>query len=122
VPVVVANAAGIQGAAAKVTHELSAAGWDLLTPTNASTQETASTVYYMGGRLASAQAIAASLGLPSTAVAPYTSAVPLATVGSAQIIVIVGPALATASPPVTTPTVATTTTTTKSTTTTTRAH
>ena len=95
VPVLVANASGVSGAAATVSSRLQQVGsWDLLPPVNASTTVPSSHVYYVAGQQQAAEAIASSLHLPSSAVAPYTTAAPIATIGAAEVVVVVGPDLA----------------------------
>jgi cytoskeletal protein RodZ len=94
VPVVVANASGINGAAAAVTAQLKPDGWALLPPTNASAEVTASHVYYVAGFKPEADAIASSLQLPATSVGPYTTAAPISSIGTADVAVVVGPDLA----------------------------
>jgi hypothetical protein len=113
VPVVVANASGVTGAAAKISTQLATGGWDLLAPVNATKDVTTSSVYYVAGFQPEAAIIATSLHLPASAVAPYTTAVPISSVGTAEVVVVVGPDLAdkTASAAATTSTAAATTTT-----------
>jgi cytoskeletal protein RodZ len=94
VVVMVANGSEVNGAAAAVTAELRPAGWDLLTPTNAATSVTATQIYYVAGYEKSADAIATSLQLPTSVVAPYTTAAPITSLGSALVAVVVGPDLA----------------------------
>jgi hypothetical protein len=94
VPVVVYNGSDVNGAAAAVTAQLQPGGWKLLTPADASTNVTSSTVYYVAGFEAQADAVASSLGLPASAVAPYTTAAPISSIGSAEVAVVVGPDLA----------------------------
>lgn len=112
VPVVVANASGVTGAAAKISSQLAASGWDLLTPVNATSDVATSSVYYVAGFQPEANTIATSLHLPASAVAPYTTAVPISSLGTAEVVVIAGPDLAdsTASAATTTTTAVTTTT------------
>jgi len=94
VPVLVANASGITGAATAVTTQLQTAGWDLLPPVNASAQVTKSNVYYVAGQQKSAAAVATSLQLPASAVVPYTTSAPVSSIGTAEVLVVVGPDLA----------------------------
>jgi hypothetical protein len=94
VPVVVANASGVSGAAADVTAELRPGGWNLLAPTNATASETSSHVYYLAGFEPEAKTIATTLQLPASAVVPYTTAAPISSIGTAQVLVVVGPDLA----------------------------
>ena len=94
VVVMVANGSEVNGAAAAVTAELRPGGWDLLAPTNAATSVTATQIYYVAGYEKSADAIATSLHLPTSVVAPYTTAAPVTSIGSALVAVVVGPDLA----------------------------
>jgi LytR cell envelope-related transcriptional attenuator len=93
VPVLVANASGVTGAAAAISSQLAPGGWDLLAPVNASTDVPASHVYYLTGQQASATTIATSLGIPAASVLPYSAAVPVSTIGTAQVVVVAGPDL-----------------------------
>jgi hypothetical protein len=93
VPVLVTNASGITGAAAALSARIQASGWDMLPPTNATSDVTTSSIYYMPGFQPSAASIASSLSLPATAVVPYTSAAPVTSVGTAKVIVVAGPDL-----------------------------
>jgi hypothetical protein len=111
VPVVVANASGVTGAAATISTQLEAGGWDLLPPVNATADVPTSHVYYVAGFLESAAVIASSLHLPPTAVAPYTTAVPISSIGTADVVVVAGPDLNVTPTTSTTTTVATTATT-----------
>ncbi len=94
VPVLVANATGVGGAAGNVTNQLQAAGWSMQPPVNASARVPSSHVYYVAGRQQQADAIALALHLPSTAVAAYTTAAPISSIGTAEVVVVVGPDLA----------------------------
>jgi hypothetical protein len=110
VPVLVANASGVNGAAATVSNRLQVGGWNLLPPVNASTKVPTSHVYYVAGQQQAADAIAASLHLPASEVLPYTTAAPITTIGTAEVVVVVGPDLAAASASTTTTTAAARTT------------
>jgi hypothetical protein len=115
VSVLVANASGVTGAAAAVTNELRPGGWNLESPVNASAHVSTSTVYYLAGQQQSAESIAAALHLSSSAVGPYTTAAPISSIGTAEVLVVVGPDLASrssAAPTTTTATTAATTATT----------
>jgi hypothetical protein len=94
VPVLVANASGVSGAAATVTNQLQVGGWALQPPVNASAQVPASHVYYVAGQEQAATQIAKSLHLPASAVVPYTTAAPITSIGTAEVVVVVGPDLA----------------------------
>ena len=101
VPVMVANASGTPGAAATVTNRLQLGGWTVLTPVNASTHVTSSSVYYVQGQKSAAITLASSLGLPSSVVAPYTTAAPVSSIGTAELLVVVGPDLVSGGTPTT---------------------
>ena len=95
VPVLVANASGTPGAAASVTNQLQVAGWNVQAPINASANVSTSSVYYVAGQKASAIAVAATLHLPPSVVLPYTTAAPVSTIGTAEVLVVVAPDLTT---------------------------
>ncbi len=106
VPVLVANASGVTGAAAAISARLQAIGWTMQTPIDASISQTTSHVYYVAGQKAAADEVASDLHLPSSEVLPYTTAAPVSTIGTAEVLVAVGPDLAsTVSPSATTTTV-----------------
>jgi LytR cell envelope-related transcriptional attenuator len=94
VPVVVANASGVTGAAAKISSQLATGGWDMLAPVNATSEVTTSSVYFVAGFQSEAEIIASSLHLAASAVAPYTTAVPISSIGTADVVVVAGPDLA----------------------------
>lgn len=94
VPVLVANGSGVTGAAGLISTRLQTAGWEVLPPVNASSNVGTSTVYYVSGHQASADGVAASLGLTSSAVRPYASSVPVSAIGTAVVVVVAGPDLA----------------------------
>lgn len=94
VPVLVVNASGQAGAAATVTNELQVAGWNVQAPMNATANVSTSAVYYVSGQKAAAEAVAATLHLPASAVLPYTTAAPVSTIGTAEVLVVVAPDLA----------------------------
>ena len=109
VPVLVANASGVTGAAAAFTSQLQVAGWNVQAPINATADVSTSAVYYVAGQKEAAEEIAASLHIPSSAVLPYTTAAPVTTMGTAEVLVVIAPDLA-ASVASTTSTTTTTTT------------
>jgi hypothetical protein len=94
VPVLAANASGVPGAAGAVTTQLQTAGWDMLPPVNAAAQVTVTNIYYVAGQKAAAQSVAKALVLPSTSVAPYTTSAPVSSIGTAEVVVVIGPDLA----------------------------
>jgi LytR cell envelope-related transcriptional attenuator len=94
VKVLVANASDANGVAGFYTTKLSGAGWGTLTATSASTTETTSAVYYATGQQGAATAIAATLGVPASAVQPLSSAVPVQGTTGASVVVVAGNDLA----------------------------
>jgi hypothetical protein len=102
VPVLVANASGITGAAAALSSQLQGGGWDLLPPVNATTDVATSSVYYLAGFQPQAAAIASSLHVPATAVVPYTTAALAGTIGTAEVVVVAGPDISSSSTTTTT--------------------
>ena len=94
VTVVVANATSVNGVAAHYSTLLSQQGWATKTPGDASTTATTSTVYYAAGQQAAATEIAATLGLPATAVQPISSATPISGTAGIDVVVVIGQDLA----------------------------
>ena len=97
VPVLVANASGKSGSAATITNELQVAGWNVQAPINATANVATSSVYYVVGQKVAATAVAATLHLPPSVVLPYTTAAPVSTIGTAEVLVVVAPDLASSS-------------------------
>ncbi|MHB1446492.1 MAG: LytR C-terminal domain-containing protein, partial [Acidimicrobiales bacterium] len=93
VRVVGANGTSTSGAAGKLASKLRAGGYDTLAPTNTTSPANASAVYYAPGYQGDADAVASASGLTSSAVQPVSSSVPVA-VGSADVVVIIGPDIA----------------------------
>jgi LytR cell envelope-related transcriptional attenuator len=94
VNVLVANASQTNGIAAYYSGKLAAAGWGTLTPVTATTATATSSVYYATGQQQSAQAVAVSLGVPTSAVQPLGSTVPVASTTGADVVVVAGNDLA----------------------------
>lgn len=89
VKVYVANASGKSGAAGKVSAVL--AGKQYPTPAVGDAATAATTmVYFLPGSEAQAQLVATSLNLPTTSVAPMPSPAPVASLGSATVLVVIG--------------------------------
>ncbi|HWE70308.1 MAG TPA: LytR C-terminal domain-containing protein [Acidimicrobiales bacterium] len=122
VPVVVANGSNVTGAAGSISTRLQSAGWQVLPAENATSNVTASVVYYVAGFQPSAAAIAQLLGVPTSGIQPLTSAAPVGAVGAADVVVVVGPDVASKIGTTTTTTTRATTTTTRPATTTTKAN
>ena len=94
VKVQVANATSTPGVATRVTQTLQTQGWNTLPPVNSTTQVASSMVYYASGKKVAGAQIAQELGLPVTAIAPLTAAVPVTGATGDDIVVLVGPNLA----------------------------
>jgi hypothetical protein len=96
VRVQVANGTLTANLARDYTQRLQAAGWDTLPPANAATKAAASVIYYTPGNKASALAIAAEVKLSASAVQPLNGLSPVAGAANDDVIVVLGPDLATA--------------------------
>jgi len=96
IKVQVANGSGTAGVATRVTQTLQTQGWNTLPPVNASSQVATSSIYYAANRKPQALEIASELQLPASAVQPLTTAVPVAGGAGDDVVVVVGPNLATA--------------------------
>jgi hypothetical protein len=94
VKVQVANGSTTAGVATRITQQLQTLGWNTLPPVNASSQVTASVVYYAANRRAQALEIASELNLAATAAQPLTTSVPVAGAAGDDVVVVVGPDLA----------------------------
>ncbi len=90
VPVLVANGSGVQGQAATVSRQLSAGGWDVIPPVNATATVATTGVYFVAGQSAAADAVAAALHLSPSVVAPFTTSVPVASAAGADVVVVIG--------------------------------
>jgi len=93
VKVITANGTDVKGVARKATDQLKAAGYNVLSPTDAQ-KVTASAVYFVGDYMREAEAVAASLALPPTSAVALPTPPPLADVRGANVVVVVGPELA----------------------------
>jgi hypothetical protein len=92
--VLVANATNTNGAASAVSSLLSGKGFSTLAPVNALTVVSASQVYAIGAaNVGAARQVAAALGLPASSIEPASQPVPVASVGAATVVVVVGPDL-----------------------------
>jgi hypothetical protein len=94
VKVVVSNGTSTKGLAGTLSKKLAGIGYDVLAPTNTTARATA--VYYAAGYQGDALAVANSSGIGPNAVQQLgaTSPLPAAQVHGAQVIVIIGPDLA----------------------------
>jgi hypothetical protein len=92
--VLVANATTTNGVAGDVTAYLASKGFGTLTATNALVKVPASEIFTVGGATADVQAVAAALTLPATSIEPAASSAPVSSTAGANVVVIVGPDLA----------------------------
>jgi hypothetical protein len=91
VTVLVANGSGTVGAAAKVTKLISDAGYTTLTAVDANNRSTpATTVYYGAGYHADAVALAGLIGAPVPGVQPMPLPVPVSSLESANVLIVLG--------------------------------
>ena len=96
VSVLVANGTGQGALAAHYTTQLAAQGWAMKSPVDTTTTVPASAVYYAAGQQEAAATIATSLGLKPAAVLALTTTVPVTGASGNDVVVIIGPDLATA--------------------------
>jgi hypothetical protein len=94
VKVQVANGTATAGVATQLTNTLQTAGWNTLPPVNATSSASTSVVYYAANRKWAAQEIASELKLASSAVQPLTTSVPVPGAAGDDVIVLIGPDLA----------------------------
>lgn len=93
VKVIAANGTDVKGVARKATDQLKAAGYNVLSPTDAQ-KVTASAVYFVGDYMREAEAVATNLALPPESVTALPTPPPLADARGATVVVVVGPELA----------------------------
>ena len=96
VKVQVANGTSTSGVATTLTNTLQTAGWNTLPPVNATSSASSSVVYYAANRKWAAEEIATELKLSSSAVQPLTTSVPVPGAAGDDVIVLIGPDLASA--------------------------
>ena len=94
VKVLVANGTQQNGAAAQLTQVLQGQGWSMSTPTNATSQASATTVYYAPTKQPEAALVASQLGVSLSAVQPLTAAAPVTGTTGIDVVVVIGPDLA----------------------------
>jgi len=93
IKVLVANGSSVNGAAGATTDSLEALGYVTATPTNAE-RVPATVVYFTEGYQPEAQALAAAIGAPPTSVTPMPAVAPVDDLQLANVLVVVGPELA----------------------------
>ncbi|HZU80219.1 MAG TPA: LytR C-terminal domain-containing protein [Acidimicrobiales bacterium] len=92
--VLVANGTNTNGAAGTWTQFLSGKGYATLSAVDALTTVHATQIYAVNGATAAADQVAQALGLTASAVEPASMPIPVASVGNAAVVVVVGPDLA----------------------------
>ena len=95
IKVQVANGTSTAGVATQITSTLQAAGWNMLPPVNATSTASKSVVYYAANRKWAAEEIAAELKLPASSVTALTTSVPVPGAAGDDVVVLIGPDLAT---------------------------
>jgi hypothetical protein len=90
VSVVVANGTSTDGQAAHYTAVLAPGGWNMQTPTDATTTVATSAVYYAAGEQEAAASIATTIGVTPANVLPLTTAVPVSGVSGIDVVVVIG--------------------------------
>lgn len=95
VKVLVANGSGTNGAAGGTTDALEALGYVTWTPTNAE-RVPSTVVYFTDGYQPEAEALAEAIGAPAAAVTQMPAVAPVDDLQLANILVVVGPDLASA--------------------------
>ena len=96
VKVLVANGTSTAGLASRVSETLRTKGYTTLTPTDTASKVTTSMVYFEPGYGDDAAAIASKLGLALSAVGAVPTPSPVASLGTANVLVVAGPNLNTA--------------------------
>ena len=94
VTVIVANGSGIDGAASRLTTTLKGKGYNAAEPTNARQNVSTTSVYFVTGYKAEAQAVAVAFGAPGSSVKAMPTPAPITNLAGAQVLVVVGPDLA----------------------------
>ena len=89
VTVLVANATGVKGAAGRFRDELAAKGYQTIDPTDTRTKPLPSGVFFIEGYEAEARALATTLD-PAPPVAAMPAEPPVADLGAAQVLLVVG--------------------------------
>lgn len=91
VTVRVFNGTQISGAAGKVTNQLAQLGYDVVAPSDASTQNISTTsIYYSPGFQNQAVQLASAIGLGSSAIKPLSYSAPIPTVQPSDLNVVLG--------------------------------
>lgn len=96
VRVLTANGTDVKGAGGRIKDRLMAAGYNTLAATDTRAKATESTVYFAAGYEREAAKVAEALGLAPTTVKAMPTPAPVADLKAANVLVVVGPDLASA--------------------------
>jgi len=88
--VIVANGSGVAGLAGQTSETLAGLGFQTLEPTNVEEGVIDSSVYYVEGSEPAAVEVAAALGLAASSVQPLPTPPPVASLGDAVVLVVLG--------------------------------
>jgi len=94
VKVLVANGTSEANAAGHFAQKLQQQGWNVGTPQNATLTASTTTIYYAPSLQQAAALVASELGVPTTALQPLSSAVPVANATGLGVVVVIGSDLA----------------------------
>jgi hypothetical protein len=89
--VIAAKGSKIKGLAGRTKTQLQGAGYTSVVATDATTEASTSIVYFAAGFEADAKAVAAVLGMPPARLGDMPAQVPVASVGDAKVVIILGP-------------------------------
>lgn len=95
VKALVANGSGVNGAAGAATDALESLGYVTGTPTDAAERVPETVVYFVDGYQKEAEALAEAIGASASSVAPIPPVAPVADLQLANVLVVLGPDLAT---------------------------
>ncbi len=90
----VANGSQVPNAAGHFTNILRNMGYTVLAARDTISPETSSYVYYLPGAKADAIEVAGALQIPTSSVAAMPATPPVATMGTAEVLVVLGPTIA----------------------------
>jgi LytR cell envelope-related transcriptional attenuator len=94
VKVLVANGTSEANAAGHFAQKLQQQGWNVGTPQNATSTASTTTIYYAPTQQQAAALVASELGVPTTALQPVSSSVPVANATGLGVVVVIGSDLA----------------------------
>jgi hypothetical protein len=96
IKVIVANGTTTAGLAARVSNLIHGKGYNTLASTNATVKPPSTIIYFAPSYSADAAALASKLNLPASAVQAMATPPPVANLNGANILVVIGPDLASA--------------------------